>query len=408
MEKGKACCGKVAHLNSRYNDYRRVFENTRKPFGYVDLDLFDNNTTDLQRRSRRKPIRIASKSIRCVPLLRRILENPAFQGIMAYSAREAAFLVRHGFDDILVAYPSWGEVAESGIIEHIREGKRIWLMVDCVEHMRLLDKLGRAAKTKIPVCLDIDVSSHYPGIHFGVLRSPVRTPKHAVALYEASRKMRHVRLEALMGYEAQIVGLQDFGPRGYFKNRLIATLKKSSMLEVHARRTRIVNALRKAGCELAFVNGGGTGSVEATASEKVITEVSAGSAFFAPTLFDHYASFRHLPAAGYAIEIVRKPCEGVYTCQGGGYVASGAAGPDKLPGPFLPEGAQLVAQEGAGEVQTPIRYSGAIPLKLGDPIFMRHAKAGELCERFDRLYLVRGGEIVDAVPTYRGEGMCFL
>jgi len=39
---------------------------------------------------------------------------------------------------------------------------------------------------------------------------------------------------------------------------------------------------------------------------------------------------------------------------------------------------------------------------------MRHAKAGELCERFDVLHLIRGSERVATVPTYRGEGACFL
>jgi D-serine deaminase-like pyridoxal phosphate-dependent protein len=41
-------------------------------------------------------------------------------------------------------------------------------------------------------------------------------------------------------------------------------------------------------------------------------------------------------------------------------------------------------------------------------VYFRHAKAGELCERFDRLYLVDGDQIVDEVPTYRGEGQTFL
>jgi D-serine deaminase-like pyridoxal phosphate-dependent protein len=378
------------------------------PFGYVDLDLFDANIEDMRARARGKPIRIASKSIRCVPLMRRILAHRGFKGIMAYSVREAAFLINHGFDDILVAYPAWGEVASSGVLEQMRDGKRLWLMADCIEHLRLLDALGRAAKTCVPVCLDIDMASLYPRIHFGVLRSPVRTPKHAVALYEASRKLRHVRIEALMGYEAQVAGLQDFGPYGFLKNQMVGMLKKSSMREVHARRTKIVKALRDAGCALAFVNGGGTGSIEATASEKVITEVAAGSGFYAPTLFDHYAAFCHLPAAGYAIEVVRRPAEGVYTCLGGGYAASGAAGTDKLPQPFLPETARLIEQEGAGEVQTPIRYAGTIPLKLGDPVFMRHAKAGELCERFNTLHLLEGGEVTGQAVTYRGEGQCFL
>jgi D-serine deaminase-like pyridoxal phosphate-dependent protein len=57
-------------------------------------------------------------------------------------------------------------------------------------------------------------------------------------------------------------------------------------------------------------------------------------------------------------------------------------------------------------VQTPLH--GAAGLRVGDRVWFRHAKAGELCERFDVVHLIRGGELVDSVPTYRGEGKTFL
>jgi D-serine deaminase-like pyridoxal phosphate-dependent protein len=76
--------------------------------------------------------------------------------------------------------------------------------------------------------------------------------------------------------------------------------------------------------------------------------------------------------------------------------------------PWLPAELKLDREEGAGEVQTPLSGAAADRLALGDPVFMRHAKAGELCERFDSLYLLEGDEIVDEIPTYRGEGKTFL
>ena len=93
---------------------------------------------------------------------------------------------------------------------------------------------------------------------------------------------------------------------------------------------------------------------------------------------------------------------------GGGDLSSGAPGPARMPTPWLPEGLSLDDEEGAGEVQTPLIGPAADRLELGDPVFMRHSKAGELCERFDSLYLVEDGAIVDQVPTYRGEGQAFL
>jgi D-serine deaminase-like pyridoxal phosphate-dependent protein len=139
-----------------------------------------------------------------------------------------------------------------------------------------------------------------------------------------------------------------------------------------------------------------------------VTEITAGSGLYAPTLFDRYAEFTLTPAAMFALPVVRRPSGGVATLLGGGYHASGPAGADRLPEPYLPTGLRLDAREGAGEVQTPVIGSGAAALRVGDRVYLRHAKAGELCERFDRLYLVSGGQVVDEVPTYRGERRCEL
>jgi D-serine deaminase-like pyridoxal phosphate-dependent protein len=75
----------------------------------------------------------------------------------------------------------------------------------------------------------------------------------------------------------------------------------------------------------------------------------------------------------------------------------------------MPVGMQYLPLEGAGEVQTPLQLGENTPeIKLGDPVFFQHAKAGELCERFNELALLQNGKIVEVVKTYRGEGMNFL
>ena len=211
-----------------------------------------------------------------------------------------------------------------------------------------------------------------------------------------------------MGYEAQIAGLGDNFVGQRIKNMIVQQLKRRSIREVAARRAALVERVRSYGVALRFVNGGGTGSIATTCEENAVTEITVGSAFYSPTLFDNYRDFRYRPAAGFAVEIVRHPQPSIYTCLGGGYIASGSAGPEKLPQPYLLQGATLDALEGAGEVQTPVRYTGTIALEVGDPVFMRHSKAGELCERFTHLLLVKDGAVVDEVTTYRGDGQCFL
>jgi D-serine deaminase-like pyridoxal phosphate-dependent protein len=186
-------------------------------------------------------------------------------------------------------------------------------------------------------------------------------------------------------------------------------MQAASGRELARRRARIVAAVRAAaGADLEIVNGGGTGSLERTARESAITEVAAGSGLYAPTLFDAYRAFSLKPAALFALPVVRRPGPGVATLLGGGYIASGEPGKDRLPSVHLPRGLTLDGREGAGEVQTPILGEAADALRVGDVVFLRHAKAGELCERFDVLHLVRGDRVVDTVPTYRGEGQAFL
>ncbi len=396
-------------MDNEYRYYKEAFLGRLKPFAWVDLDKFDQNVQAILARAKDRPICVATKSVRCVALLKRIqAASPQFHSFMAYSLREALYLSANGLDNILVAYPVWSEAEHSPICDALKSGKRITLMVDCDEHVEFLNAIGEAHDCVIPLCIDLDMSSSFPGLHFGVRRSPVRTAEQATAIYTIARDLKHVRIDGLMGYEAQIAGVQDRVPGQAGKSALIRFLKQRSLREVVARRTAAVQALRAAGCQLRFVNGGGTGSVETTIDEQLVTEVTVGSGFYTPTLFDHYSNFKHTPAAGFALEITRQPLETVFTCHGGGYIASGPAGPDRLPRPVLPHGCKLLPMEGAGEVQTPVEYKGREALSIGDPIFFRHSKAGELCERFTALVLLSKGAIVEEVNTYRGDGQCFV
>ena len=92
----------------------------------------------------------------------------------------------------------------------------------------------------------------------------------------------------------------------------------------------------------------------------------------------------------------------------GGYVASGTGTPDRLPTPFRPSGLRLSRIEGAGEVQTPVLGAAADGLSIGDRVWLRHAKGGELAERLTEYHLFDPADgATQSVPTYRGEGQCF-
>src|SRR5579859_891434 len=392
-----------------YAYYKQVFSGRPMPFAYLDLDLLGQNIRQIAERAAGKRVRLASKSLRSVAVIRRILAaDPGFQGVMCFTAREAAFLAQQGFDDLLIGYPCWHEQDIAAVAQATAAGGHITLMIDSVAHVEQIERVAQRHGVRLPLCLDLDMSLPVPGLHFGVWRSPLSTPEQARPVIERIMNSQHVWLDGIMGYEAQIAGVGDLYPKSTLKNTLVRFLKRRSAHMVAERREAIIKLIKNYKLSLRFVNGGGTGSIATTRLEAGVTEITVGSGFYAPALFDHYRDFRYQPAAGFAIEIVRSAAPTIYTCLGGGYVASGAAGRDKLPLPYLPAGAGLDGLEGAGEVQTPIHYNGPVQLAPGDPIFLRHSKAGELCERFTHLLLVSNGAVVDEVTTYRGDGQSFI
>ncbi len=379
------------------------------PYAFIDLDILKENTKQLLIRSHNKKVRLATKSIRCRSILDTLFkESDQIQGLMCFTAPEAIWLSKQGYDDLLIAYPTVHPNHLEAVAKEVKKGKRIYLMTDLPEHLQRINAAGTKMDVCLPVCLDLDMSSKFPGLHFGVHRSSVASVDGCKRYLSALNDCPNVALKGVMGYEAQIAGLGDNVRGQSLKNSVVRRLKAKSLKEITKRREAVVALVKAEGHTLDFVNGGGTGSLETTTKEDWVTEVTIGSGFYTSTLFDSYLKFRHLPAAVYAIEVVRIPDEDIYTCLGGGYVASGMPGTDKAPSVYLPEGASLTKNEMAGEVQTPVVYKGSEGLHIGDPVFMRHSKAGELCERFNQLYLISKGKILDEVDTYRGEGKCFL
>ncbi|HEU4462301.1 MAG TPA: amino acid deaminase/aldolase [Solirubrobacterales bacterium] len=392
--------------------YERVFADVEAPFAFVDLEAMWANADSMLERAAGKSVRVASKSVRSRALLSAILgRDSRFRGLMTYTLPETLWLAEQGFENLLLAYPT----ADVGALEELAlrsaanpEGAPI-VMVDCVEHLEMIESVLGKGAPPLRVCIDVDASWWWLGgrVKVGPKRSPIHTVEQAVALAREIEKRPQIELDALMAYEGQIAGVGDRPPGQWRRGAAIRFMQKRSVAELAQRRRAIVSALGEF-VELEIVNGGGTGSLELTAAEEAVTEVTAGSGFYAPALFDHYSRFRLTPAAGFALPIVRKPASGVATALGGGYLASGAGDETRLPATWLPEGLELDSDEGAGEVQTPLLGPAAESLNVGDRVYMRHAKAGELCERFDTLFLVEGDEIVDEVPTYRGEGKTFL
>jgi D-serine deaminase-like pyridoxal phosphate-dependent protein len=392
--------------------YERATAHLDPPFAIIDIAAFDRNANDLVRRANGLPIRVASKSLRCRYLIERVLTRPEYRGVMCYSLPEALWLHAAGVsDDLLVAYPTVDRGALRALAADDAARRHITVTIDSAAHLDFIDATLGEGHPEIRVCLELDVSwrplGDRPTVQIGTWRSPLREPAQAALFAETILARPGFVLVGVLGYEGQIAGLGDAPPGHPVRAALIRAIQARSAAELRERRAETVRRI-SALTTLEFVNGGGTGSLESTAADKSVTELAAGSGLVGPTLFDAYRKFRPQPALMYALPVVRRPAPRVATLFSGGYVASGTGTPDRLPAPFRPAGLRLSRVEGAGEVQTPVIGAAAEGLRLGDRVWMRHAKAGELAERFREYHVIEAdGTTTRSVPTYRGEGQSF-
>ncbi|WP_201595987.1 alanine racemase [Psychrobacter fulvigenes] len=403
------------------------------PSAWLDMDALDHNIALVNQKTQAVSLRLATKSIRSVDVLHYIKDHsPNFIGLMSYAADESVHLLESGFDNILCAYPTLDMISVVKTFEHTKQGATMIWMVDRPEHVDVLNQVAKENDVVIDICLDINMSMPLPKLYFGTKRSALLSKKDVKKLLKHIKKSSNVNVCAAMGYEAQIAGLSEHLPGKALLTPAIKLLKKRSQKQVSQRRGSIVNWLKRQGYQLQLVNGGGSGSMDFTCSQPEVTEITVGSAYYKPAYFDYMGSMNDFqPAAGFVLPVTRQPEKGVITCHGGGFIASGAIGVDKAPIVHYPSNLSILNDEGFGEVQTPMTVAkvsnkttkGESELKIGDAVWCRHAKAGELCEHFNALICYRSSskyadnlnneeaiaseEVVQTMTTYRGEGKCF-
>ena len=384
-----------------------AYAHLTRPLACIDLDAIDRNIEFVNTEAQGKAIRIATKSVRSTSLLRYIAERLVnHSGFMTFDLGETLYLLREGFDDLLLGYPQFERELVKKIIPFIKKGRTVTFMIDCIEQWGWLEEIGKNNGVIFDVCIDVNLSTDFKVIYFGTKRSSLHTTTDVEYLLASGGSFSHTKVTGVMGYEAQIAGVTDM-PAAKWQAPVVKKLKKLSKKRIRKLRKKVVEIVRNNYSTIRFINGGGSGSINFTAGEDEVTELTIGSAFYFPALFSRYNNLPLDNAVTFALRVTRKPEDRIVVCHGGGYIASGATGTDKNPVPVWPENLSFIKNEGAGEVQTPLHDQEG-ELRIGDTVYFKHAKAGELCERFNELHARRGATYVGAFMTYRGEGECYL
>ena len=392
--------------------YAAALRGRALPLAFVDVDAFDHNLARLLLPAslHNKKVRLATKSLRCPALIERAVQHSAglIHGLMTFTARETLHWAERGVQDLLLGYPLGGP-HDAQLLAQANQLTHAAAMIDAAQHVAWLAAAARAAHVKIPVWLDLDMGWRPIGrTHIGVRRSPLRTADDVVALARRVAEEPSLQLRGLMGYEAHVAGLPDDGRLAAWQNPFKRWIKARSWPDIVARRGQAVAALRAGGLLPPDAdwscNGGGSGSVDRTAQDPSVTEITIGSGILVGHLFDGYRGLDLQPSLHFALAVTRTPSPGIATCGGGGWIASGSSGSDRLPMPVWPVGSQLLGIEGAGEVQTPVVLPAGAPAQIGDPVVFSPAKSGELAEIFSEYVLFSEGALGAHVATYRGLG----
>jgi len=391
-------------VTTRFN---HAFQEIERPFAWIDFDALDKNIATVRNDCREKNIRIATKSIRSVEILRYLYDNlPNAVGYMTFTAAETLFLLQQHFDDVLLGYPVMEEESVRQLLHFVKEGKIVTFMVDKEEHVTFLARLAQELGVRVQVCIDINVSNDFKLLYFGTKRSSLYSLETLTPFLKFIQQQPDIEVVGAMGYEAQIAGVGN-RPVNAIKGRIIDIMQQQAKKQVTQFRRLAIAHIKAYFPKVRFINGGGSGSMAYTAQQREVTEITVGSAFYAPALFDQFTHLYLEKAAGFALRVTRKPEKNIVVCHGGGYTASGAIGADRLPVFYEPTFFSYLSLEGAGEVQSPIKVKHK-NINVGDTLYFRHAKAGELCERFQKLHAIRGDKYLGSYNTYRGDGQCFL
>ena len=199
-----------------------------RPFAWLDLNALDTNIQFINNHLQDKKVRIATKSIRSIEVLKYISERlSSMSGYMTFTASETCYLLENGFDHLLIGYPVLEEQSVLTLFDYIKKGFDICFMVDDLDQAKWLNGYAERLNVQIEVCIDINLSVETPFIYFGTRRSSIKNIGDLKVLIDSLTSLKHLHITGVMGYEAQLAGVGDMQIQKW-KRPVINYLQKSS------------------------------------------------------------------------------------------------------------------------------------------------------------------------------------
>jgi D-serine deaminase-like pyridoxal phosphate-dependent protein len=133
----------------------------------LDRDVLDRNVARVRDRTRQLGVELRphTKTAKSIDVVRRVLDERA-RGITVSVLKEAEYFFEQGVRDMVYAV-GIAPCKLPHIVSLIRRGVELTVVVDSMAAARLLAEAATAARTKVPVLIELDVDAHRCGVSPG-------------------------------------------------------------------------------------------------------------------------------------------------------------------------------------------------------------------------------------------------
>jgi D-serine deaminase-like pyridoxal phosphate-dependent protein len=341
----------------------------------LDLDRVEANILEMSQRAAASGVRLRPHTkTHKMPEIARLQVNAGAAGITCAKVGEAEVMVAAGFDDVLIAYPIYGD-EKLARLEALREKARILVSLDSVEVARGLGRLGSRSGTPVEIYVEVDTGQHRMGRAPGEL---------TVELIKQIADIDGVTILGLLTHAGHVYNAVSTTDRDYLVDKEIADLTLTKELAAEA------------GVHFSEISVGATPSARSELLRRGVTEVRPGTYVFNDTaMMNLGVATEETCAARVLATVIGRPTEDRFIVDAGTkcFTSDGVGRPGWIQAVGRPDLTMSFTTEEHG-VGTIDREMGG-RLSIGDKIEFIPSHICPVINLFDSAYVTRHGDVVD-------------